>query len=69
MKVSKQFSIGEVVDKVGSGDCFMAGLIYGLYQQMGSQDIINYAAAAAFGKLQETGDSTRQTIEQVNARI
>ncbi len=33
------------------------------------EEIINYAAAAAVGKLQEVGDATRQTIEQVKARL
>lgn len=69
MRVSKQFPIQQVVDKVGSGDCFMAGLIYGLYHQQIPQHIINYAAAAAFGKLYETGDATQQTIEQVKEKI
>jgi 2-dehydro-3-deoxygluconokinase len=67
--VSKKFVIGEVVDKVGSGDCFMAGLIYGFYQGHNVQNVINYAAAAAVGKLQETGDATQQTVLQVNAKI
>lgn len=68
-KVSKKYSIENVIDKVGSGDCFMAGLIYGLYHKHTSQDIIDYAVAAAIGKLQETGDATRQTIEEVKRRI
>ena len=69
MAVSKHFKIDTVVDKVGSGDCFMAGLIYGLYYGQKPKDIINYAAAAAFGKLREFGDATRQTVDQVKARI
>ena len=69
MAVSKKFPIGSVIDKVGSGDCFMAGLIYGLINNNIPQNIINYAAAAAVGKLQELGDATKQTVEQVKARI
>jgi len=69
MAVSKHFKIEAIVDKVGSGDCFMAGLIYGLYNGQKTKDIINYAAAAAFGKLHEFGDATRQTVELVKARI
>jgi 2-dehydro-3-deoxygluconokinase len=63
--VSPLLTTREVKDKVGSGDCFMAGLIYGLYKEHQPQDVIDFAAAAAFGKLQETGDATSQTIRAV----
>jgi 2-dehydro-3-deoxygluconokinase len=64
--VSPEFSAESVVDKVGSGDCFMAGLIYGLFNKQESQPVIDFAAAAAFGKLQETGDSTNQSVGDVH---
>jgi 2-dehydro-3-deoxygluconokinase len=65
---SADFSCKGVVDRSGSGDCFMAGLIYGLYNQYPSQEILNYATAAAFGKLQEYGDSTGQDIISVKKK-
>jgi 2-dehydro-3-deoxygluconokinase len=67
--VSPKFETKKIKDKVGSGDCFMAGLIYGLFNKHPLQDVINYAAAAAFGKLQETGDATNQTVAEVNMII
>jgi len=67
--VSKEFIVSNVVDKAGSGDCFMGGLIYGLINKHDIQDIINFAAAAAVGKLQEKGDTTKQTIELVKTRL
>ena len=67
--VSPEFSAEAIIDPVGSGDCFMAGLIYGLNKKHASQDIINYAAAAAFGKLQEKGDATSQTIASVLQKV
>lgn len=69
LHVSAEFSTQSVVDKVGSGDCFMGGLIYGIHQNLDAAQTINFAAAAAFGKLQEQGDATRQTIEQVQNTI
>lgn len=65
MKVSEEFALKNIVDKVGSGDCFMGGLIYGLYNKHEAQDIIDFASAAAVGKMNEKGDSTNQTIESV----
>ena len=55
---SVEFIAHEIVDKVGTGDCFMAGLIYGLYHKNNLQDTVDFAAAAAFGKLFENGDFT-----------
>jgi 2-dehydro-3-deoxygluconokinase len=65
--VSPLFETASVVDRVGSGDCFMGGLIYGLYNNHGAQDVIDFAAAAAFGKLQERGDATSQTIDDIKS--
>jgi 2-dehydro-3-deoxygluconokinase len=66
--VSNAYHTDIVVDKVGSGDCFMAGLIYSDVHNMSAQEQINFAASAAFGKLQEVGDSTKQSVEQIQSR-
>jgi 2-dehydro-3-deoxygluconokinase len=67
--VCKEHFCENVIDKVGSGDCFMAGLIYGLTQPNFSfEEVINFAASAAFGKLQEVGDYTKQSIQTIQAR-
>lgn len=66
--VSQEFSCAGVVDRSGSGDCFMAGLIYGFIANPNEhQELLNYATAAAFGKLQEQGDATEQEVLQVSA--
>lgn len=62
---SPEFTCRGVMDRSGSGDCFMAGLIYGFYNQNAPQEILDYATAAAFGKLQEKGDATGQDIFMV----
>ena len=62
---SATYTTENIVDKVGSGDCFMAGLIYGLSQKMPFQNIVEFAAAAAFCKLQQMGDATTSTINDV----
>lgn len=54
-----------VIDKAGSGDCFMAGLIYGMEKDFSNQEIVEFAAAAAVGKLHEKGDATDQTVEKI----
>jgi 2-dehydro-3-deoxygluconokinase len=63
--VSKEFFADKIVDKVGSGDCFMAGLIYGLYRQHDLQQVLDFAAAAAFQKLFITSDATDQKVEDI----
>lgn len=65
--VSPVYEADSVVDQIGSGDCFMAGLLYGLHNNHPPQTILNFATAAAFGKLSEVGDDTKQTIANVLA--
>lgn len=66
--VSNAYQTDSVIDKVGSGDCFMAGLVYGDVKAFDAQEQINFAASAAFGKLQEVGDSTKQAVETIQSR-
>lgn len=62
---SVELSTDKVIGKIGSGDCFMAGLLYGIDNRHELQHIVDFAAAAAFGKLQELSDATDQDIETV----
>ena len=63
--VSNERNADHIVDKVGSGDTFMAGLIYGNYHRLPSQEIINFAAAAAFNKLFIKGDATTASVQDI----
>lgn len=57
-----------IVDKVGSGDTFMAALIYGNDQKNSPKEIIDFAAAAAFNKLFIRGDATTASVEEITLR-
>jgi 2-dehydro-3-deoxygluconokinase len=66
---SAEYRSEQILDKVGTGDCFMAGLIYGLYKHLREPEIIQFASAAGFGKFFEKGDATSQDLESIQARI
>jgi 2-dehydro-3-deoxygluconokinase len=63
--VSQEHHTDYIVDKVGSGDTFMAGLIYGDYHHLLPQETIDFAAAAAFNKLFIKGDATTASVEDI----
>ncbi|HCL06445.1 MAG TPA: carbohydrate kinase [Chitinophagaceae bacterium] len=67
--ISTTFRTDTVIDKVGSGDCFMAGLIHAALSGYSNEETINYAAAAAFGKLQEKGDTTSNAVDTIKKII
>ena len=61
---SKEYEV-HIVDRVGAGDSFGAGLIYGLIQKMNSQDTLDFAVAASCLKHSIEGDFNRITVEEV----
>ncbi|MEO6539674.1 MAG: PfkB family carbohydrate kinase, partial [Ferruginibacter sp.] len=67
--VSAEYTADQVLDKVGSGDCFMGGLIYGLSNGHGLQQTLDFATAAAYNKLFIKGDTTNQTVNEITATI
>ena len=67
--VSKEYISEKILDKVGSGDCFMAGLIYGFYKNNNPLTTLNFATAAAFNKLFISSDCTTATIADVNQTL
>lgn len=54
-----------VVDRVGAGDAFAAGLIYGLLSGQESAEVIEFAAAASCLKHSITGDFNMVTVDEV----
>ncbi len=59
------YMAAKIVNKVGSGDCFMAGLIYGFYNNSNPVEILEFATAAAFDKLFLEGDATSRTSDEI----
>ncbi len=55
-----------IIDRVGGGDSFMGGLIYGLRKYAADlQKSLNFAATAAFFKHSIPGDFNAVTIAEV----
>ena len=54
-----------IVDRVGGGDSFGAGLIYALRQGMDPQDTVEFAAAASALKHSIEGDFNRVSVPEV----
>jgi 2-dehydro-3-deoxygluconokinase len=66
--VSRHYEITHIVDRVGAGDCFAAGLIFGLLNLTNHQNALEFATAAACLKHSIPGDFarlTRQEVEQL----
>ena len=63
---SPTFALSDIVDRVGAGDAFMAGLIYGLATFPDDpQRVVSFAAASAAIKHTVVGDANLVTLEEV----
>ena len=66
---SRRYDITHIVDRVGAGDCFAAGLIYGMLTGLASQETLEFAVAASCLKHSIPGDFSRVSVAEVNALL
>ena len=63
---SPEYQITDIVDRVGGGDSFMGGLIYGLLKYPeDDQNALNFAVAASCLKHTIKGDANLATVSEV----
>jgi 2-dehydro-3-deoxygluconokinase len=67
MLASRQYDIADIVDRVGAGDSFAAGLIYGLRTYGDDQRALEFATAASCLKHSIPGDINRVGVAEVEA--
>lgn len=66
---SRHYEITHIVDRVGGGDSFAAGLIFGLLNLPSPQDALEFATALSCLKHSIPGDFCRVTREEVEALL
>ncbi len=67
--VSKKYEIRDIVDRVGGGDAFAAGLIYGLNHLSSDQEALEFAVASSCLKHSIPGDLPLLTVGEVNKLV
>jgi 2-dehydro-3-deoxygluconokinase len=67
--VSRHYEITHIVDRVGGGDSFAAGLIYGLTHFDSPGEALEFAAAASALKHSIPGDFNRVSVADVQALL
>ena len=67
--VSRHYDITHIVDRVGGGDAFAGGLIYGLLKLPTHRDALEFAVAGSCLKHSIYGDFNRFTVDEVNSLL
>ena len=63
--VSRHYNINDIIDRVGGGDSFAGGLIYGLNTYDTMEEALEFATAASCLKHSVIGDFNRVTVDDV----
>ncbi|MEI7601437.1 MAG: sugar kinase [Aestuariivirga sp.] len=66
---SRTYAIDYIVDRVGGGDAYSAGIIYGLLTGQDLQDTVEFAAAAGCLKHSIHGDFNLVSFEEIQALV
>jgi 2-dehydro-3-deoxygluconokinase len=67
--LSRRYDVTHIVDRVGAGDSFAAGLIYGLLTFHSNREALEFAVAASCLKHSIPGDFNRLTAAEVSALV
>ena len=67
--LSRQYEITHIVDRVGSGDSFAGGLIYGMQALPSHREALEFATAASCLKHSIPGDFNRVSVDDVQALV
>lgn len=67
--LSRRYEITHIVDRVGGGDSFAAGLIYGMSVRKSPADALEFAVAASCLKHSIPGDFNRVSVAEVEALV
>ena len=63
--IGRRYDVAHIIDRVGSGDSFAAGLIYGLLTGSSDQQALDFAVAASALKHTIPGDFNLVTLDEV----
>ncbi len=56
LRTTRRYSLGRIVDRIGSGDAFAAGVLHGILTGLDDQSAVDFGAAAACLKHSIPGD-------------
>lgn len=66
---SKEYDLTHIVDRVGAGDAFMAGIIYGMLKGMNDQESLEFGVAAGALKHSVEQDVNLVTVKEVESLV
>ena len=66
--LSQKYNVSHIIDRIGAGDAFMAGIIYGMITWPNdNQTALEFAVAATCLKHSISGDINLATVNEINA--
>lgn len=63
---SKEHHIDPIVDRVGGGDAFAAGILYGVLESLSAQEVVDFATTASALKHTVHGDCNVFSVAEIN---
>ena len=67
--VAPEYSLPAIVDRIGAGDAFAAGVLHGLYSEMSEQDALHFGLASACLKHSQPGDFSLADEAEIAALV